>query len=43
MNKDVEAVLDYCQDDGEFDSFRDYILEHGPKALTREEFNTIEI
>jgi|TARA_Y100000310_G_scaffold262645_1_gene272378 hypothetical protein len=27
MNKDIEAVLDYVQDDSEWDHFRDYLRE----------------
>ena len=42
MNKDMEAVLDYCQTDDEFDSFREFINENGAQGLTRKEFMTLE-
>ena len=37
MNKDLEAVLDYCQTDDEFDSFIDFIIGNGAEGLTSKE------
>ena len=42
MNKDLEAVLDYCQTDDEFDSFCEFISENGAEGLTREGFMAFE-
>lgn len=39
MEKDLEAILNYCQDDGEWDDFRDYLCEDGNDFLTDEELD----
>ena len=39
---ELSEVLDYCQNDLEFDNCREYIIEHGAEGLTREEFMTLE-
>jgi len=34
---ELNEILDYCQNDLEFDNCREYIIEHGAEGLTREE------
>jgi hypothetical protein len=37
MTKDIEALLDYCQDDREWESFWEQICDNGSDALTNGE------
>ena len=42
MNPDVEALLEYCQADGEWQSFRDHLLENGSTKLSDADVDVLE-
>jgi len=39
MEKDLEAILDYCQSDGEWEDFFDYLCDDGVDFLTDKELD----
>ncbi len=41
ISKDLEAVLDYCQSDEEFENYCQWIGENGAPDITREELELI--
>ena len=42
MNADIEAILDYCQSDEEWQSFQDYLIDNGSPRLDVADLDTLE-
>ena len=42
MNPDLEAVLDYCQSDEEWQSFRDSLIDNGSPRLDVADLDVLE-
>ena len=41
IDKELKTVLDYCQNDLEFDNCVEYIIEYGAEGLTRDELENL--